>query len=92
MEDIIVVLIAAAILIGIFLILREFWCWYWKINHRLNKLESIERELVELNSPMRRQQGIAPYHNGFDDLGKTDAINVRDESAGRNNNYHDSQE
>ena len=26
-----------------FLILREFWCWYWKINRVIILLENIER-------------------------------------------------
>lgn len=30
------------VFIGIFLLLREFWCWYWKINERVNLLRKIE--------------------------------------------------
>jgi len=25
-------LIGLAVVLGVFLILREFWCWYWKLN------------------------------------------------------------
>jgi len=34
--------------IFLFLILRSFWCWYWKINRRIVLLESIEEKLAEL--------------------------------------------
>ena len=35
-------MIAAVI---VFLMLREFWCWYWKINSRQEKLEVISTDL-----------------------------------------------
>jgi len=37
-------LITFVIALLIFLLLREFWCWYWKIN----KLVSLQRETNEL--------------------------------------------
>lgn len=40
-----IVLVSIVIGILIFLILREFWCWYWKINKTIVLLESIERKL-----------------------------------------------
>jgi hypothetical protein len=33
------------VVIVIFLILREFWCWYWKINKRVALMEEIVRLL-----------------------------------------------
>lgn len=32
------------IVLLVFLLLREFWCWYWKIN----KIVSLQRETNEL--------------------------------------------
>ena len=40
-----------AILIGIivlFLILREFWCWYWKINRLVALMEEQNKTLKDL--------------------------------------------
>ncbi len=36
-------LIIIPILIVIFLLLREFWCWYFKINKIVTLLEKIEK-------------------------------------------------
>lgn len=38
-------LVILLILIGIFLLFREFWCWYWKINERIALLKKIESHL-----------------------------------------------
>ena len=32
----------------IFLIARQFWCWYWKINARMNELEKINENLEQI--------------------------------------------
>ncbi len=37
--------IIVIITIVVFLILREFFCWYWKINKRVKLLECIDRKL-----------------------------------------------
>jgi len=37
-----------AILVVVFLVLREFWCWYWKINRVVALLESIDESLKQL--------------------------------------------
>ncbi len=34
--------------IAIFLVMREFWCWYWKINERIDLLRSIDSRLSGL--------------------------------------------
>ena len=36
----------ALIVLGFFLLIREFWVWYWKINKRINLLED-QNELLE---------------------------------------------
>lgn len=36
--------------IVIVLILRSFWCWYWKINKGIALLESIEDKLSKLTN------------------------------------------
>ncbi len=38
------------VLIGVFLLFREFWCWYWKINERRDLQKSIIEQLKKLNS------------------------------------------
>lgn len=43
------IIIAIVISIAVFLILREFICWYWKINERVSLLEDILDELKKMN-------------------------------------------
>lgn len=33
----------------LFFLVREFLCWYWKINHRLSALEALSRRLENLD-------------------------------------------
>jgi len=40
--DIISIVIGVALLIVLFLLLREFWCWYWKISKIVDLLEDIK--------------------------------------------------
>jgi len=42
-------LLISAILFILFLITREFWCWYWKINERIAILREIRKLLKEMN-------------------------------------------
>ena len=35
--------------IGVFLVLREMFCWYFKINKRVKLLSDIKDELIEAN-------------------------------------------
>lgn len=42
-------LLGLLFVIAIFLALREFFCWYWKINKRIEILENIEKHLEEKN-------------------------------------------
>lgn len=49
------------ILLVIFLVLREFWCWYWKINELSKKADKIIEALGKLdkNDQMHQAQMIA---------------------------------
>ena len=44
-------IIIIAILIIVFLITREFWCWYWKINEMKELLKSIDQNLEGNKAP-----------------------------------------
>lgn len=61
MDDIIVIIVFIAISIVVFLFLREFWCWYWKINQKLRTLESIDRRLEDLQRQIMNQSGGGQY-------------------------------
>ena len=39
LDELLIVAAFFALLILIFLFLREFWCWYWKINERTKLLK-----------------------------------------------------
>ena len=48
-----------AICIAVFLLLRFFFCWYWKINKRISIMEEQNRLLQEIIDQLRsRQSGI----------------------------------
>lgn len=42
------VILGIIIWIALFLLLREVFCWYWKVNRRLATLESIDEKLALL--------------------------------------------
>jgi uncharacterized protein YgiM (DUF1202 family) len=44
-----ILLVCAVVIILVFLALREFWCWYFKINKRIILLEEQNRLLSSLN-------------------------------------------
>jgi hypothetical protein len=51
-------LLIFAIALVFFLVIREFWCWYFKINRVVRLLESIEASLRTLpSSPRGRNDG-----------------------------------
>lgn len=54
-EVILGLLITAGILFAIFLITREFWCWFFKINATDKILISILNELREANGKKDKQ-------------------------------------
>ena len=43
--DIVVLTLVALFILGIFLIFRMFWLWYWKIDKVVDLLESIDKTL-----------------------------------------------
>jgi hypothetical protein len=38
-----------AAVVVVFVLLREFWCWYWKINQISDTLIKIEKKLSRLD-------------------------------------------
>jgi hypothetical protein len=53
-EIVVSILITIAVLVVIFLLLREFVCWYYKINKRIELQQETIRllgKLIELNTP-----------------------------------------
>jgi len=51
--------VMGVILLIIFLVFREFFCWYWKINERLSVLNEI-RDLLARNANVQGSVGAAP--------------------------------
>ena len=50
MDDVVVIILAALLIAFIvFLILRKFICWYWKVNRIVSLLEGIQASLYKLN-------------------------------------------
>ncbi|MBO7329578.1 MAG: hypothetical protein J6W00_12505 [Lentisphaeria bacterium] len=45
MESLSVVIFTLVVIGVIFLIARELWCWYWKINTIIEKLNEISEKL-----------------------------------------------
>ena len=48
-ELIINIALLTVICLGVFAIIREIVCWYWKINERVDLQKKILAELVKLN-------------------------------------------
>jgi quinol-cytochrome oxidoreductase complex cytochrome b subunit len=38
-------LVVLVVIVGVFLIIREFWCWYFKTNQILAELDEIKKKL-----------------------------------------------
>lgn len=51
-------ILSIAMVVVVFLVLREVWCWYWKINRMVALLESIDESLKQLPA-VARNKGIA---------------------------------
>ena len=49
----------------IFLIVREFWCWYFKINERKKLLEEILAELKKMNNESEQDSEVGENYNNF---------------------------
>ena len=59
------IFLSIAISIGVFLLLREVFCWYFKINKRLSVLQDIKDELVKAN------EGVNPSREPARSIGNT---------------------
>ena len=46
------IVIGILVFLGIFLILRIFWLWYWKIDKIVDLLSIIREELININNNM----------------------------------------
>ena len=60
MNNLEILFLSIAISVGVFLLLREVFCWYFKINKRLSVLVDIKAELVKLNEPKSLVNGFNP--------------------------------
>lgn len=61
------------ILIIVFLIARGFWCWYWKINVRINQIDTINENLEQIKKLLIHQnatQGKITIADGKNELPK----------------------
>lgn len=38
------------ILIILFILTREFWCWYWKINIKIEQIEKVNENLEQIKA------------------------------------------
>ena len=50
------IVISGVVLLIVFVVLRELWCWYWKLNRIVSLLESIDKKLdgAEVSSEVRK--------------------------------------
>jgi hypothetical protein len=56
-----VLFLSIVISIAVFLLLREVFCWYFKINKRISLLSDIKDELVQANK--YRNEGVETVHS-----------------------------
>lgn len=45
-----IIIVVIGICIVLFIILREFWCWYWKINERRNISYTIKEKINKIET------------------------------------------
>lgn len=61
-------LVILLIALGIFLLLRAFLCWYWKIGRRIELMEEhnalLERQLKVLEAIRDKDSGVEPHRDG----------------------------
>jgi len=62
-------LIILGVLFVLFVITREYWCWYWKINLALKKIDAFTEQVQRNNFWLERIAVQLHYRN--------DASNVR---------------
>lgn len=44
------VIIIVLVLVITFILLREVWCWYWKINLRIKQIEQTNENLEQIKA------------------------------------------
>ena len=47
------IVIGILVFLGIFLILRIFWLWYWKIDKIVDLLAIMREEIIEINEKIK---------------------------------------
>ena len=52
------ILISIGVFILVFLVLREFFCWYWKINETIEELKTISKNLKKLVPPEDKKEEV----------------------------------
>lgn len=65
---VLVFILVLLIALGIFLLLRAFLCWYWKIGRRIELMEEhnalLERQLKVLEAIRDKDSGVEPHRDG----------------------------
>lgn len=65
---VLVFVLVLLIALGIFLLLRAFLCWYWKIGRRIELMEEhnalLERQLKVLEAIRDKNSGVEPHRDG----------------------------
>lgn len=65
---VLVFVLVLLIALGIFLLLRAFLCWYWKIGRRIELMEEhnalLKRQLKVLEAIRDRDSGVEPHRDG----------------------------
>lgn len=61
-------LVILLIALGIFLLLRAFLCWYWKIGRRIELMEEqntlLKKQLKVLEAIRDKDSGVEPHRDG----------------------------
>lgn len=65
---VLVFVLVLLIALGIFLLLRAFLCWYWKIGRRIELMEEqntlLKKQLKVLEAIRDRDSGVEPHRDG----------------------------
>lgn len=65
---VLVFILVLLIALGIFLLLRAFLCWYWKIGRRIELMEEqntlLKKQLKVLEAIRDRDSGVEPHRDG----------------------------
>lgn len=65
---VLVFILVLLIALGIFLLLRAFLCWYWKIGRRIELMEEqntlLKKQLKVLEAIRDKDSGVEPHRDG----------------------------